>query len=38
MAAEGTTKLSGVEFIERGYHDIVGKLLALGADIQLIEE
>jgi len=38
MAAEGESKLTGVEFVERGYHNIVGKLLGLGADIQLVEE
>ncbi len=37
MAAEGTTEVTGVEFIERGYHDIVGKFRSLGADIQLVE-
>ncbi len=38
LAAEGETKISGVEKIERGYDDIVGKLKAVGADIELIEE
>ena len=35
LAAEGTTEISGVETIERGYDDIVGKLRGLGADIRL---
>ncbi len=38
LTAEGETVISGVEKIERGYDDIVGKLRALGADIELIEE
>lgn len=38
MAANGRSQISGVEYIERGYHDIVGKLRALGADIEMIEQ
>ena len=38
MAAEGETEITGVEFVERGYFDIVGKLRSLGADIELIEK
>jgi UDP-N-acetylglucosamine 1-carboxyvinyltransferase len=34
LAAEGTSEITGIEFIERGYHDIVKKLDSLGADIQ----
>ncbi len=34
LAAEGTSEITGTEIIERGYHDIVKKLAALGADIQ----
>ena len=37
MAAEGETEITGVELIERGYFNIVGKLQSLGADIELIE-
>ena len=37
MAAEGETEITGVELIERGYFDIVGKLRSLGADVELIE-
>ena len=37
LAAEGTTEIRGVEFIKRGYVDIVGKLKALGADIEEID-
>lgn len=38
LNAAGETKITGVERIERGYDDIVGKLRAIGADIELIEE
>lgn len=38
LTAEGETVIYGVEKIERGYDDIVGKLRALGADIELVEE
>ena len=38
LTAEGETVIYGVEKIERGYDNIVGKLKALGADIELIEE
>ena len=38
LTAEGETVIYGVEKIERGYDDIVGKLKELGADIELIEE
>ena len=34
LTAEGETKVAGVEKIERGYDDIVGKLKSLGADIK----
>ena len=34
LAAEGTSEITGIEVIERGYHDIVGKLEKLGANIQ----
>ncbi len=36
LAATGTTEIGGVSYIKRGYDDIVGKLQALGADIQEI--
>ncbi len=38
MAANGRSRISGVEYIERGYNDMVGKLRALGADIEMIEQ
>lgn len=34
LAADGTSCISGVESIERGYFDIVGKLRSIGADIE----
>ena len=38
LAAKGTTEITNIMSIERGYDDIVGKLTALGADIRKIEE
>ena len=38
LAAEGTTYVENIHFIERGYERIVEKLTAMGADIQRIEE
>ena len=38
LAAEGTTKIENIHFIERGYERLVEKLTALGADIKKIEE
>ena len=38
LCAEGTTVVEEVEFIERGYQDIVGKLRGLGADIVAVSE
>ena len=38
LAAEGTTEVENIHFIERGYERIVEKLTALGADIQRVEE
>ena len=38
LAAHGQSEISGVEYVERGYEDIVGKLRALGANIQSVEE
>ncbi len=34
LAAEGTTEITGVEYIDRGYDNIVGKLRDLGAAIE----
>ncbi|MBE6914588.1 MAG: UDP-N-acetylglucosamine 1-carboxyvinyltransferase [Ruminococcaceae bacterium] len=38
LCAEGTTTIEDVEYIERGYQDIVGKLRKLGADIVAVTE
>lgn len=38
LMAEGTTKITNVEYILRGYDSIIEKLTDLGADIQMIEE
>ena len=37
LCAEGVTELSQVQFIERGYEDLVGKLRAVGADIRVVD-
>lgn len=37
LAAQGETLISEIDTIRRGYVDIVGKLSALGADIELID-
>lgn len=34
LVAEGTTEISGLEHIDRGYDNIVGKLISIGADIR----
>ena len=38
LMASGTTEITNVEYILRGYSDIIHKFTQLGADIQLIEE
>lgn len=37
LAAHGTTEVSGVEHIERGYEDIIKRFQSLGADIKCIK-
>jgi UDP-N-acetylglucosamine 1-carboxyvinyltransferase len=37
LAAKGTSEILNVQYIERGYEDIIGKLRALGADIESVE-
>jgi len=34
LAAEGTSEIDNVQFIERGYENLVGRLQGLGADIE----
>jgi UDP-N-acetylglucosamine 1-carboxyvinyltransferase len=36
LMAEGTTRITGVEHIERGYEDIVRDFRTLGADISML--
>jgi UDP-N-acetylglucosamine 1-carboxyvinyltransferase len=36
LAAEGETSVAGVHHIDRGYDDLVGRLAALGADIERV--
>ena len=38
LSAEGVTQVEDVQFIERGYENLVGKLQALGADIRCVDE
>lgn len=37
LAAQGTTRVENIHFVERGYEDLIGKLTALGADIRRVE-
>ena len=37
LAAEGTTQIENIHFIERGYERLVEKFTALGADIQRVD-
>jgi len=37
LAAVGKTEIVNVQYIERGYEDIIGKLQSLGADIHSVE-
>ena len=37
LAARGTSEISNVKHIERGYEDIIGKLSGIGADIRVVE-
>ena len=38
LAADGVSEITNVQYIERGYEDIIGKLRALGARIDCVEE
>ena len=38
LAAQGQSEISNVQYIERGYEDIVSKFRALGADIRAVDE
>lgn len=36
LCAHGKTSVNGIEYLRRGYHDFVGKLQRLGAEIELV--
>jgi UDP-N-acetylglucosamine 1-carboxyvinyltransferase len=36
LCADGTTEVSSIQFIERGYENLIEKLTALGADIKKV--
>ena len=38
LAAEGTTTVRGLEFLDRGYADLEGKLNAVGAEIRRLHD
>ena len=38
LMADGQTEITNIEFILRGYSNIIEKLSDLGADIRLIED
>lgn len=38
LAAQGTTSVDNIHFVERGYEDLIGKLTSLGADIKRLED
>ena len=38
MTADGVTEIEDIEYIERGYEDLVEKLQGLGADIRRVEK
>lgn len=38
LAAQGTTVVEDIHFVERGYEDLIEKLSALGAEIRRIED
>lgn len=35
LVAEGTSEVTGIEHLERGYEDLFGKLTSIGADVRL---
>jgi UDP-N-acetylglucosamine 1-carboxyvinyltransferase len=38
LAAEGTTRVENIHYVERGYEQLVEKLTALGAKIRRVED
>lgn len=37
LAAQGTTTISQIEYIERGYEDLIGKITGIGGNIRKVE-
>jgi UDP-N-acetylglucosamine 1-carboxyvinyltransferase len=37
VAASGQSEIKGVEYVQRGYENLEGRLLSLGADIKFIK-
>lgn len=35
LVADGTSELDGIEHLERGYEDLFGKLISIGADVKM---
>ena len=38
LAAHGISEITNVQYIERGYEDVIGKLRAIGGNIHSVEE
>lgn len=38
LAADGTSEISNIGLVERGYQDIAGKLAGIGADIEVLRD
>ena len=38
LCADGVTDIEGIEYIERGYENLIEKLTAVGADIKFVED
>jgi UDP-N-acetylglucosamine 1-carboxyvinyltransferase len=38
LAAHGTTKISHIGYVERGYEDLIGKVRGMGGEIDRIDE
>jgi UDP-N-acetylglucosamine 1-carboxyvinyltransferase len=38
LAADGETRIADAQHIDRGYEDFVGKLRAVGADIERVDD
>jgi UDP-N-acetylglucosamine 1-carboxyvinyltransferase len=37
LAAQGVSEITNVQYIERGYEDVIGKIRALGGNIRAVE-